>query len=317
MGNNQTEKRDFVAYYGTVKFGTRNRNDTSNAVTKANEVKGNITLRWRNRAVLSDNTKDDVKVVVSGWTFSLGNNQNSKIGKDTKVYVPILQSSGPNSKATELCTASPRTKYSVNNGTTANSLAGACITTKCNVKIQILQSGTDALVDEAKYPRLLFGFRELDVEDTTIAKGKSAAVRYNGPYAEGVELISGFESPVALAKKSDSNKAMQTLEKVTTVGENLRVCGDGAKMEAYNKATGTSGDNGTYYSGFISPVQPQGVSFKWTGSISISGKMMGTALWTQPEVAVKATRGEGGSIQKEGLTTYIINSSTACDYTPA
>ena len=66
VGNNQTEKRDFVAYYGTVKFGTRNRNDTSNAVTKANEVKGNITLRWRNRAVLSDNTKADVKVVVSG-----------------------------------------------------------------------------------------------------------------------------------------------------------------------------------------------------------------------------------------------------------
>lgn len=317
VGNNQTEKRDFVAYYGAVKFGTRNRNDTSNAVTKANEVKGNITLRWRNRAILSDNTKADVKVVVSGWTFSLGKNQNSKIGNDTKVYVPILQSSGPNSKATELCTASPRTKYSVNNGTTANSLAGACITTKCNVKIQILQSGTDTPVDEAKYPRLLFGFRDLDVEDTTIAKGKSAAERYNGPYAEGVELISGFESPVALAKKSDSNKAMQTLEKVMTVGENLRVCGDGAKMEAYNKATGTSGDNGTYYSGFISPVQPQGFSFKWTGSISISGKMMGTALWTQPEVAVKATRGEGGSIQKEGLTTYIINSSTTYDYTPA
>lgn len=45
--------------------------------------------------------------------------------------------------------------------------------------------------------------------------------------------------------------------------------------------------------------------------------MMGTALWTQPEVAVKATRGEGGSIQKEGLTTYIINSSTTYDYTPA
>ena len=80
VGNNQTEKRDFVAYYGAVKFGTRNRNDTSNAVTKANEVKGNITLRWRNRAVLSDNTKADVKVVVSGWTFSLGKIRIQRLG---------------------------------------------------------------------------------------------------------------------------------------------------------------------------------------------------------------------------------------------
>lgn len=317
VGNNQTTKRDFIAYYGTVKYGSKNRTTTENASTTSNSISGTITLRWKDRAILSDNTKADVKVVISGWTFLLGKNTNSKVTTGTKVYVPILQASAPQSNATELCSSSPRTSYLTTTGTNTTTLSGACILTHCYVKIQILKAGTEEPIDAAKYPRMLFGFRDLDVSDNSIATGKSATVRYNGPYAEGIELISGFESPVCLAQKTNSNPAMQTLEKVTTVNDNLRISGDGAKFEAYNNITGTTGDDGSYYSGFISPVKPQEFSFKWTGSAATTGKMLGTALWSQPQVAVRATAGEGGTIEKEGLTTYIINSSTTYDYTPA
>lgn len=317
VGNNQTTKRDFIAYYGTVKYGSKNRTATENASTASNTISGTITLRWKDRAILSDNTKADVKVVVSGWTFLLGKNTNSKVTAGTKVYVPILQASAPQSNATELCSSSPRTSYHTTEGTNTTTLSGACILTHCYVKIQILKSGTEEPINATKYPRMLFGFRDLDVSDNSIATGKSSTVRYSGPYAEGIELINGFESPVCLAQKTNSNPAMQTLEKVTTVNDNLRISGDGAKFETYNQITGTTGDDGSYYSGFISPVKPQEFNFKWTGSAATTGKMLGTALWNQPQVAVRATAGEGGAIEKEGLTTYIINSSTTYDYTPA
>lgn len=318
VGNNQDSKRDFIAYYGTVSYGTANRTSKVNASTKANSISGTITLRWNKGATLSDNKKADVRIQVSGITFFLGKKDNGKLSASTKVYIPILQASTPTSRATELCASSPRTNYGTNKGTTSTSLSGACIKTKCNVKVEILQAGTNTPVDSTKYPRILTGFRDLDQPDPTVATGKSMAEQYNGEYAEGVELLSGFESPVVLAKKSDSNPAMQTLEKVTTVNDNLRICGDGARIEAYNKATGTSrGDNGTFYSGCIVPVKAQGYSFKWTGgAAATTGNMLGTALWSPPEVAVLATAGEGGQIEKPGNTTYIINSSTTYDYTP-
>ncbi len=317
VGNNQTTKRDFIAYYGTVKYGSKNRTETADASTAANSVSGTITLRWNNQALLSDNTKADVKVVISNWKFNLGKCTNSKISSSTKVYVPILQESSAGSNNTELCSSAPRTSYSTNSGTNNTTLSGASIQAECQVQIQILKSGTEEAIDPTAYPRMLFGFRDLDVADSSLASNKSASVRYNGAHAEGIELISGFESPVCLAKKSNTNPSMQTLVKVSTVGSNLRVSGDGAKYEAYNKATGTTGDDGSYYSGFISPVTPQGFTFKWTGSVTTTGKMLGTALWGQPEVAVKATAGEGGTIEKEGITTYIINASTTYDYTPS
>lgn len=318
VGNNQDSKRDFIAYYGNVSYGTANRTSKVNASTKANSISGTITLRWSKGATLSDNTKADVRIQVSGITFSLGKKDNTKLSASTKVYIPILQASTPTSRSTELCASSPRTNYGTNKGTTSTSLSGACIKTKCNVKVQILQAGTDTPVDSTKYPRILTGFRDLDQPDPTIATGKSMAAQYDGEYAEGVELLSGFESPVVLAKKSDSNPAMQTLEKVVIVNDNLRIRGDGARIEAYNKATGTSrGDNATFYSGCIVPVKAQGYSFKWTGgAAATTGSMLGTALWSPPEVAVLATAGEGGQIEKTGTTTYIINSSTTYDYTP-
>ncbi len=317
VGNNQTTKRDFIAYYGTVKYGSKNRTETADASTAANSVSGTITLRWNNQALLSDNTKADVKVVISNWKFNLGKCTNSKISGSTKVYVPILQESSAGSINTELCSSAPRTSYSTNSGTKDTTLSGAAIQAECQVQIQILKSGTDEAVDSAAYPRMLFGFRDLDVADSSLASNKSAVVRYNGAHAEGIERISGFESPVCLAKKSNTNPSMQTLVKPSTVGSNLRISGDGAKYESYNNATGTTGDDGSYYSGFISPVTPQGFIFKWTGSVTTTGKMLGTALWGQPEVAVKATAGEGGTIEKEGVTTYIINASTTYDYTPS
>jgi|GEM_PF-1145032 len=317
VGNNQDEKRDFIAYYGTVHFGDSNRTEDKNASTEVNEIDGSIALRWSNKALLSDNTRADVKITVSSWSFRLGKNLNKKIDSSTKVYVPILQSSKPNSNATELCTATPRTKYSVNDGTTDNSISGACILTKCKVKLEILQHGTDTPIDTDKYPTALFGFRDLDVQDSSIAAGKSAEVRYAGPYSEGVELLGGFRSPVVLAPKSSDNPSMETLVKTELSGENLRIRGDGKRIEEYNKATGMVGDTGTYYSGFIAPVTPKAWSFWWTGSVSSSGKMMGTQLGSQPTVAVEATAGEGGKIEKEGLKTYVINSGTTYDYTPS
>jgi hypothetical protein len=317
IGNNQTSKRDFIGYYGTVKYGTKNRTETADASTASNTISGTITLRWSNQALLSDNTKADVKVVVSNWKFNLGKRTNSNITDSTKVYVPILQEAIAGSNETELCSSSPRTSCSTNTGTKTDTLTGAAIQAECQVKIQILKPGTDEAVDGTKYPRMLFGFRDLDVADSSLASNKTAAVRYNGAHAEGIELISGFESPVCLAQKTNTNPSMQTLVKASTVGNNLRISGDGAKYETYNNATGTTGDDGTYYSGFISPVTPQEFTFKWTGSVTTTGKMLGTALWSQPEVAVKATAGEGGTIEKEGTTTYIINSSTTYDYTPS
>ncbi len=317
IGNNQTSKRDFIGYYGTVKYGTKNRTETADASTASNTISGTITLRWSNQALLSDNTKADVKVVVSNWKFNLGKRTNSNITDSTKVYVPILQEAIAGSNETELCSSSPRTSCSTNTGTKTDTLTGAAIQAECQVKIQILKSGTDEAIDSTKYPRMLFGFRDLDVADSSLASNKTAAVRYNGAHAEGIELISGFESPVCLAQKTNTNPSMQTLVKASTVGNNLRISGDGAKYETYNNATGTTGDDGTYYSGFISPVTPQEFTFKWTGSVTTTGKMLGTALWSQPEVAVKATAGEGGAIEKEGTTTYIINSSTTYDYTPS
>ena len=67
-------------------------------------------------------------------------------------------------------------------------------------------------------------FKDFDVPDKSIRKNASATARWNGQYAEGVEMISGWQDPVVLAPNT-SDLANTCLVETQTVAENCFLIG--------------------------------------------------------------------------------------------
>lgn len=276
-----------IMYNGTVNWGTANTTQTANAKTAKNTVPGSFTLRWADAATLPDGTKADVVYTFSNWEFNIGE-RPSGIAETAKVNVPILQGTG----SVSYTTSNPR------RGTANTTAVATTIKQSITTNVKVVKHGTDSVIDTA-YSSMMIRFLDLDVIDHSVAIGSSAAERFAGSYSEGIAFVSGWKSPIY--RTADTSTVLET------VGSNQKV-------------RGTKAADGTIASGFIASASPQGYSYIWYGSYSASGAdgatSMATGLSVGPEVSVFASAGQGGSIEKPGVTNYILNARTTYDYTP-
>lgn len=298
-GTSRSVKMHFFAYHGTVKYGKANRTATTDASTTRNPISGKLVLMWRNKAVMSDGSRGDVKVTVEDVYCNIGKRTSSKISDSDKVYLPIIGSNS--SGKLRLLLNTPRTDISNNSGS-SDYVTGATCQTRRKVTIQILKDG-EAL-DRTKYPYMLLGFTDIDVEDHSIASGKDMATQYSGTYAEGVTLLDGWYSPVVLANSSSCNKAMQSMVTSRILDGHLNIKGDGEKYQELLEATGDGKDHDTYYGGFVAACNPAETSFYWYGSNGTAGNSTETLIANHPTVSVMGKRTtydvDGNALDEDG-----------------
>ena len=285
-------ERNCIAYYGKVNWGTSNTTESADAKMSKTDIPGSFTLRFADKATLSDGSKADVLFEFSDWEVWLGAKPDTVKDSD-KVYIIILK---PNENGDiMLTTGMPRTDAGEEDALQTT------IKQKIKVTAKIVESGTDKSIDE-KFDNMLMGFVDLDVHDNSIASGKTDKERYEGEYAESIELVSGYSSPLLTASEAT------TKVDIETANGNVKIHGN-------------AGDEDTLDSGFVCPVAPQGYSYYWYGSHNYNKAVkglscMGTKLAQLDKVSVGASAGTGGSIEKEGSTSYALNSTTSYTYAP-
>jgi len=277
-----------IYYEGPLTWGTANRTATENAKLGITSVNGSITMRFPKMATLSDGTKADILIDISDIKVGASAKPET-IDNNTKVFFPLINSGivVENPPNFQYICGGPRTVLD----DVTSTLTRAQFTHTNNTTIKVVKPGTTTPIDTSKYPTMLFGAYDLDVQSADIATGKESSEQYAGLYSEGFELLSGFNSPLYLTEN--------TLCVVETVNGNTKI-------------RGTMIDGSTTNSGFVASANPAGFSVKWSGSqnssATIIGSTMGTTLSNFANVAVTATSGEGGSIEKSGNTSYLINS---------
>ena len=278
-----------IVYVGPLNWG-KDRTSTQNASLGTTNVAGSFTLRAKDMAILPDGTKADLLLTFTDWQIMVGT-RPAGVSAGQTLYTCILNDLHGLLKYK---TISPKTSPSAT--TSLNTNMAQRITTTVNV----LRSGTDEPIDEEDYPNMLIVWQDFDVADLTTAYGSSEASRYAGKYSEGIGMISGFRG------------SYYATPKTATVSQII----DGVQ-----KIRGSRDDDYTLDSGGIFVVSPQEYSYYWYGSRHPSGgskgNSMGSDFQGSPEVTVLASAGEGGSIEKEGVTSYILNGQTTYDYTPA
>ena len=329
LGKNAKDTRNILVYKGKLPagFGTAKRTTTTDAVVKRNTMPA-FTVKFANGAKLSDGTEADVVMEFGAWTLAVGCSYNDIIRDNTTVQVPVLHSM-TGAKRLAFCATPPKDSFSNWQYTEEDHSSGAATAVRIPVTVRICEheEGTaiGAPVSAETCPTMLVGFTDLDVRDETIRTSAGASAWYNGTYAEGIELISGWKSPVALAPLSGDGIENQCLVEAQSVNGNTKIKGSGQQYQKMYEATGAWDDTASYYSGLIAPASPQGFRFCWTGSVpggKTSQGYMGTGIGGQPTVAVQAKRSAGGSLDKsyEGAwksTTYIMNSATQYQYKPS
>ncbi|MBQ3281615.1 MAG: hypothetical protein IJH41_04335 [Eubacterium sp.] len=272
------------------KFGTTSATSTADAKLGSNSISGDIfTLKFAGAATLPDGEVADVLLTFSDLWFGLSKNVNGTTG--SKYYYPIIKAGSDGN--TVYCNTSIGTS-------TKNSgrIKGLSAATRIRTTMTIVDPDTDEPVDEMDY---ILGFRDLDVQDNTSATGSNVD-RYAKHYSEGIGLISGFGEPAYLTE--DTLIRQDTWDNVT-------------------KLRGTANSSSGIKSGFDIPVSTAGFSYYWYGtrvfatSNQTPGGAMGTTFGISPEVDVLASSGAGGTIEKEGERSYLVNSSTSYAYTPA
>ena len=328
LGKSGKETRTILVYSGKLPggFGTSKRTDTRDAVVRNNTMPG-FTLKFPDGALLSDGTEADVIMTVDPWTLALGNSFNAGINDDTPLMAAVL-SSPVGGKKLVFSVTPPKLDFSRWDHTASGKSSGATTAYRIGVTFRITEhaDGTaiGAPVSASDCPAMLVGFTDLDVRDSLIRYNASLTAKYDGRYSEGVEMASGFMSPVALAPLNGPDILNQCLVEPQAVNGNTRIKAKGSQMQKLENLTGDTNDTATYYSGLIVPAAPQGFKFYWTGSV-VGGKDyqgdMGTGIGGQPTVAVRAKRTAGGTLDKsyEGSwknTTYVMNSATQYKYRP-
>ena len=311
-----------LIYTGPLQYGGRYRTATEDAVTKANNL-GSATLKFSNCATLSDGTKADIILTVQATANISGprNTSNAAFqnGKTAKV---IVFSSYNNNLG--MTVAPPRTSFATSTIKNDSNYSGCTIGQRLKLTVKICKhtSGTTqgAVVSD---PSMLLVFRDFDVPDMTIHGNASAQTTYNGYYMEGVEMASGWQSPVALANKNGSNAINSCLVEPVTVNGNTKIKGAPGPFMAMLNEVGTADDTTSYYSGMAAGVNPAGFSFYWTGSVSgVMNSHMGTIFGGQPTVTVWSKRTAGGTLtgSNQGswkVNTHLMNSKATYTYKPS
>lgn len=316
-----------LVWSGKLSFGSSNTTNDSDASLKANALP-DITLRFPDGARLSDGTYCDIKLTLSEIRVRLGASRTDKINNNTKVQLVIGGGWGG------LSAMPPRTSHQVPNATSNNgNNAGCTIANKFKITMKVVEKGTDTPVSN-KYPSMLVMFTDLDGFDKTIKRSSTPAHQANGPYSEGIELVSGWIGNIVLAPNTDDLANTLLVNTMTTTAGNTRIKSNGAKLQEFLDAFDPpAGDYNTLWSGFIGAVEPQEFSFYWTGSMSgtsASHGALGSTIGGQPTIAVNAKRNnpgaDGASLGGDGTysgvdswytNTHLMNSSAKYDYKPA
>ena len=269
-------------------FGSSNATATSNASLAINRVSGDLfTLRFSGAAKLPDGSSKDVLMTFSNLVFAL-----SLCTTDTNgpYYYPVIRIAPDGSG--RYCNSGIGTSTK-----NAGRLSGVRSATRIQTTIKIVEPGTNTAIPEKHY---ILGFRDLDVKDNTTATWDNVD-RYRGTYTEGIGLCSGYDEPAYLSKK-------------TYVVQEI--------VDGVPKFRGTKELTGGIEVGFDISVSSSGFSYYWYGSHNMpaNGTSKGGAMSSQfgysPKVTVAATSTGGGTIEKPGVTEYLVNTSTSYKYTP-
>lgn len=328
-GGSDRGTRPHLVWTGKISFGGDIRTSTTDAVLKNNSLPS-VTLKFPDGAELSDGRTADVIVTLDNISVKVTKSFNSKIKDTTTVKVLVAAS---DAQSLSLVTSSPKTavdKWDYTN-TDKSSSAGAAYRLRTTIRLTEHASGSTVgnTISTDEYPSMLVEFKDLDVRDYTLRSGYSYTKLWNGTYAEGIEMTTGWGNPVALAPMGDGILNQSLVEKQSVNG-NTKIKGKGSQFQELENVTGSVNDTKSFYSGFAAPVSPAGFSFYWTGSIkggSGTYSNMGTAISGQPTVAVKAMRSEGGSLGNDetgvrsGLdnwynNTHLMNSAATYEYAP-
>ena len=328
-GYSDRTTRPHLVWKGKVKFGGDSRTASTNAVTTENALPP-VTLKFPEGATLSDGREADVIVTLDQIKLNLTKSFNNSINDNTDVFILLAFS---DKRGLWLNVSSPKTaidKWDYTNADKSSS-AGNGTNVKLSMKITEKASGKTVgnVVSQEDYPSMLIEYKDLDVRDHTIRTSAEYTEKYNGSFAEGLELVNGWGNPVVLAPIGEGILNQSLLDKKIVNG-NTRIKGKGSQYEALEKVTGNPNDNSSFYSGFAAPASTAGFSFCWTGSVPGGPgaySNMATLISGQPIVAVRAKRSEGGSLgnteigARSGLdsfynNTHLMNSAATYYYEP-
>jgi hypothetical protein len=170
---------------------------------------------------------------------------------------------------------------------------------------------------------LAFGIKDLDVRD--LSYDGDIVDSYEGPYAEGIELLSGFNYPIHFPYQQEGNEYSLYRAYVSTrlVDGRLRIYPNGSvyQSDEFEDESKQHFDNATFYSGFMTSASMAGTEFYWTGT------NCGTMFTEGQSVTIRQTHNEGGTVTttafgekitlgEEDITTHLIGSTPVYDYTP-
>ena len=331
LGMNDHSGVNKLVWTGKINFGGSITTSSRGAVTSKTSLPA-VTIRFSDAAVLSEplngRTRADILMTLDDISIYATKSLNSNINDNTTVKVVIGQSGGG------LVAYYPRTRIDRNDYTASNRSSGAGIAERIRVSLKIVQKGTNTAIPDSVYPTMLVTFFDLDISDKTIKTSASYKTKYDGRFAEGIELISGWTGNAVLAPSSGDAVNRALVNSQITSSGNTKIKGDGIRISAFHDATGRTNDTGTMYSGFTAAVKPSGFSFYWTGSIRASKtaeNYMGSSIGGQPIVTVLAKRTGKGGVQsslgnsatgtKSGVdtwhtNTHIMNSKATYNYKP-
>lgn len=271
--NNRWYDRMLI-WNGSPNFGSRNADNSHNASLGYNDLP-DVTLRFPNAAVTSDGLSCDILLTLSQIRKGFGKSDKGNGNFKIKLMHGWALSSAP-----------AKTSFSKPN---ADDSAKNVTATRELVTMRVVERGTSTPISASRYPTMLVEFKDLDAADNTMKKSDRKA-RYNGTYAEGVEMISGWASS-AVIPPDTSDIANTRLVNTRTINGNTQIKASSKMVEYIDALDPDAGDCGTLWSGFVAAVQPQGFSFYWTGCTG-GGNCggMGTSIGGQPTVAVRAMR---------------------------
>ena len=280
-----------VCYHGPVSWGTKNRTQTEDAVFGKKEIAGSFTIRLKNKAVLPDGKRADILMRFYDLKLYSGAMPDG-VSAGQSLYAQIVHIGGDGMIRHD--EGPYRTSLDKSSWVRPINCSQEITTT-----ISVVEHGTTDPIDP-KYDTMMMRFKDIDIADMMVATGKLSELRYGGKFSEGIAFVDSWYGPYRV---SDPTKI---------VSDNV----DGVQ-----KLRGSGNDEETPESEFIAAGSPKSLTYKWYGSLfkgatAEYGDMMWTVIGTAPDVTVKAGAGEGGSIEKEGLTSYILNQPASYAYVP-
>ena len=302
-----------VYYHGPISYGNVINRDNGDFVK--NNIQGTITIKYKNNVIMSDGSIKDSIITVSNISLDVGKASNTSFDTSKDVNCILIRTT-PSEFWSHV--GAFRTDLDWSN-TNAQLSPQAKVGARMNIKFTIVEPGTTTPVS-CKFNTK---FCDIDIKDNTLQPPTFPNVTnvYQGTdFAEGIEMNNGFNNTAMPQKTNNSNPFEKSYLSIDNINGNKKFVGNGTVYTELNtiispNGTATYNEEGTMYSGVVANVN-NGFDYYWTGSYTTASYgSIGTAL-NFASVPIKATSGEGGTIEKKGTTNYLLGSSTTYNYTP-